>query len=135
MEQYPIPQFIESEGKIISFLTFRQFFVLVIGAGMCLGFFYLLPFFLFMILSIIVALLVLAIAFLKVDNVSMITIFFNFLTFSLASKNYVWKKKNVAMKNPLMGPVKSVSAAPAEQSHLNNAKKMVEYRKKTEIKK
>ncbi|MBX4200711.1 PrgI family protein [Candidatus Parcubacteria bacterium] len=134
MEQYPIPQFIESEGKIISFLTFRQFFTLVIGGGACVGFFYLLPFFLFLILSAIVAILVLAIAFLKVDNVSVMTILINYLTFSIGSKNYVWKKKSVAMKNPLMGPVPAVKGPHEQDSKLKNAKKMVEYRKKSDTK-
>ena len=32
MEQYPIPQFIEQEGKIAFFISFRQFFYIV-GAG------------------------------------------------------------------------------------------------------
>jgi hypothetical protein len=132
MEQYPVPQFIESEGKIISFLTFRQFFTLVIGGAVCLGFYYLLPFFLFLTLSIFVGILVMVVAFLKVDNVSAMTIIFNFLTFSMGSKNYVWKKKSIMMKNPLMGPAAVTKPQmPLQESKLSSTKKMVEYRKKT----
>ena len=43
MEQYPIPQFIEQESKIASFISFRQFFYLV-GAGViCFFLYFLLP--------------------------------------------------------------------------------------------
>ncbi|MSU54883.1 MAG: PrgI family protein, partial [Candidatus Staskawiczbacteria bacterium] len=80
--QYPIPQFIEAEGKIISFLTFRQFFWLVGGGGVCIGFYYLLPFFLFVILSLLVAIFVALVGFVKVNDMPVTTLIMNFLMFS-----------------------------------------------------
>ena len=93
MAQYPIPQFIEEEARIVYFLTFRQFFLLVGGGGICLLFYFTLPFYLFVILSIAVGLLAGVIAFVKINNQSIVTVFLNFLGFSVATKNYVWKKK------------------------------------------
>ena len=129
MAQYPIPQFIEAEGKIISFLTFRQFFWLVGGGGACLAFYYTLPFFLFVILSLLVAGFIALVAFVKIDTVPVTTIFLNFLTFSAKSKNYVWKKKKLEYpfetKNMQEPGTREIGP-----SKIQNVKQIVEYRKK-----
>src|SRR5687768_8500199 len=96
MSQYPIPQFIEEEGKIIFFLTFRQFFMLVGAGAICIVLYFLLPFPFFVFCSIIVGVLVFAIAFLKINNESILKILFNFFTFSTGAKNYIWDKKKSA---------------------------------------
>ena len=93
MEQYPIPQFIEKEGKIIFFLTFRQFFLFIGGGLVCIAFYYLLPFILFVIFSILIIILVAIVAFLKIDNESVVKVLLNFIMYSTRSKNYTWKKK------------------------------------------
>ncbi len=95
MQQYPIPQFIEEEGKIIFFLTFRQFFLLVGGGAVCLLLYYMLPFWLFAVLAIPIVLIVGAIVFIKIDNESVVQIFLHFIGFSFANKNYVWRKKEL----------------------------------------
>jgi len=133
MEQYPIPQFIESEGKIISFLTFRQFFVLVGGAGICLALYYTVPFYIFLVLSILVAVIVAGVAFLKIDNVSIVTIVLNFITFSVGSKNYIWKKKEYPYPFGIKNSVRSsqsMGTYQAEEGKLKQTKAMVELRKK-----
>ncbi len=128
MAQYPIPQFIEAEGKIISFLTFRQFFWIVGGGAACMLFYYTLPFFLFVVLSVITALFVALVAFVKIDNVSVLTIFFNFLTFSTKTKDYTWKKKE--MPYPFKAKPLGTAIPAANQSKLKDTIKIVEYRKK-----
>ena len=47
MEQYPVPQFIEQEGKIAFFLSFRQFFYLAGAGAICFILYYTLPPFIF----------------------------------------------------------------------------------------
>ncbi len=135
MAQYPIPQFIESEGKIISFLTFRQFFLLVGGGAFCLLFYYTLPFFLFVIFSIFIGLLVAAIAFVKIDNTSVVIIFLNFILFLTKSKDYVWQKKEHpypfrVKKHPEIKNIEEFTTSGSENSKLHNIKQIVEYRKK-----
>ncbi len=132
MAQYPIPQFIESEGKIVSFLTFRQFFILIGGGAVCFVLYYLLPFFLFVILAVLIGLLVAATAFLKVDNVSVVTILFNFLTFSTKSKSYMWQKKELTYPSKVRKEyeIKNIAASESQLNRLDSAKKMVELRKK-----
>ena len=131
MAQYPIPQFIESEGKIISFLTFRQFFILVGGGAFCLLFYYTLPFWLFTILSIIVGLLVALIGFVKIDNTSVVTILLNSILFLVGSKKYIWQKKEspYPFKVKKNYDVKSIQAE-SPINRLGVAKKLVELRKK-----
>jgi len=136
MPQYPIPQFIESEGKMIYFLTFRQFFILVGGGALCILLYYILPFFLFAILGVIIALLVAGIAFVKIDNASLVTIFLNFISFSMGTKSYTWKKKEVAYpfkaKPPAEPEIKDVKPLPPmhmQKSKLKAVQQMVETKK------
>lgn len=130
--QYPIPQFIEEEGKIIAFLTFKQFFWLVGAGGVCIIWYWILPFYPFVFACLITALAVGAIAFVKIDNASLITIFFNFLGFTMGQKNYTWKKKESAypIKEPEKVPlnvIEQLAPAPKMQpSKLQSIKKMVE---------
>ena len=92
MPQYPIPQFIEEEGKIIFFLTFRQFFILVGAGAICFGLLFILP----MIIAIIASMFVLGIfgiiAFLKIDGMSVVKVLLNMMGFYTKTKVYTWKK-------------------------------------------
>lgn len=116
MAQYPIPQFIEEEGKIISFLTFKQFFALVGGGALCAILFYTVPFIVFGISSIFIGFLVAIIAFIKVNNESVASLFMHFIGFSIGKKNYVWNKKDV--------PVPEIQA-----SRISEIKKTIETKK------
>jgi len=133
--QYPIPQFIESEGRIISFLTFRQFFILV-GAGViCFILYYILPFFLFAVIAVVIGLLAAAIAFLKIDDTSIVTLLLNFALFSMRSKSYIWKRSDAPFpfKNTNDEDVKNIrefTASEQNASRLDNLKKIVELSKK-----
>ena len=135
MAQYPIPQFIESEAKIISFLTFKQFFTLVSGGAVIAILFYTVPFAIFAIASICVALLVAAIAFLKIDNISAVTFVLNLISFTTKSKNYTWKKKEMpypfkVKTNQEVKEVEGLHATETEPSGLKGINKIVEFRKK-----
>ena len=128
MAQYPIPQFIEAEGKIIPFLTFKQFFWLVGGGAVAILIFYTLPFFMFVIGVVVIGLFIAVVAFLKIDNVSVPTIVINYIMFSTKSKNYVWKKKEIPYPFTLKKSHNTVN--PEITNGLQTAKKIVEYRKK-----
>ena len=93
MPQYPVPQFIEEEGKIVFFLTFRQFFLIVGGGVVCFLLFYILPFYFFIAGSLFVMALVAIIAFVKINGISVVRITLNYLGFLTQSKDYMWRKK------------------------------------------
>ena len=135
MSQYPVPQFIEEEGKIIFFLTFRQFFYLVGGGGASVILYFILPFWLFVVFSIMIALFVLAMAFLKINNESVLKILFNFIMFSTGTKNYTWNKKELPypFKIKKQPEIKNIPDAPPgapiasiQKSQLNEIKKLIE---------
>ena len=93
MEQYPIPQFIEQEGKIAFFISFRQFFYLVGAGAICFVLYFILPKFLFIISSIIIGLAAAGLAFITINGYPVINIILNSLGFATGSKSYVWQKK------------------------------------------
>lgn len=132
--QYPIPQFIEAEGKIIFFLTFKQFFMLIGGGAICAVVYLLLPFQLFVIAALLVMGLTGTVAFVKLDGVSVVTILFNFLGFTVGSKVYTWKKKEATypfkiQKKPELANIENIQeVAPAKMqpSKLNDIKKLIE---------
>lgn len=93
MEQYPIPQFIEAEGKIAFFISFRQFFYLV-GAGViCFFIYWILPRFLFYIAAFIIFAVTAVLAFGTVNGVPILNMILGAIGFSMGGKSYTWKKK------------------------------------------
>ena len=93
MEQYPLPQFIEAEGKIAFFISFRQFFYLV-GAGViCFFLYYILPGALFWMVSILIFVAAAILAFGMMDGIPILTVLLNSIGFSTKSRDYTWKKK------------------------------------------
>jgi len=93
MEQYPVPQFIEEEAKMAFFLTVKQFVYLVIAGAVIFILYITLPFFLFVIASIVIAGIAGSLGFLKFDGVPVLTIILNSFGFITGTKNYTWRKK------------------------------------------
>jgi hypothetical protein len=93
MEQYPIPQFIEQESKIAFFISFRQFFYLVGAGALCFILYWVLPFFLFIILSFVIGVSTLILAFVTVNGVPVLNTILGSIGFAMGGKNYTWKKK------------------------------------------
>ncbi len=93
MEQYPIPQFIEAEGKIAFFISFRQFFYLV-GAGViCFILYGILPRILFYFAAVVIFVAAVILAFVQINGVPILNMIMGAIGFSMGGKNYVWKKK------------------------------------------
>lgn len=93
MEQYPVPQFIEEESKMAFFLTVKQFVYLVIAGAIIFILYITLPFFIFVIASIVIAGVAGSFGFLKFDGVPVLTIILNSFGFITGTKNYTWRKK------------------------------------------
>lgn len=126
MEQYPIPQFIEQEGKIAFFISFRQFFYLV-GAGViCFFFYFLLPRFLFVILSIIISTATIVLAFVTVNGTPIINSILMSVGFAAGSKNYIWKKKEspYPFKTVKRVEIRKISEGPILKTQESRLKKI-----------
>lgn len=125
MEQYPIPQFIEQEGKIAFFISFRQFFYLV-GAGViCFFLYFTLPKTLFIIASIIIFLAALALAFIQINGVPLLTMIMGAVGFSMGGHDYTWKKKEspYPFKPIKRTQIKKIEQAPVLQAQASQLKR------------
>lgn len=137
MAQYSVPQFIQEEGKIVFFLTFRQFFLLVGGGALSFLLYYTIPIAISIPAAIFIMLVVSLIAFLKINNESIIQVIINFVKFSIGQKNYTWQRKTntlqeikiVTAPEPKTSVGPQVPAMKFEQGKLKAIKKMVEMRK------
>ena len=135
MEQYPIPQFIEQEGKIAFFISFRQFFYLV-GAGViCFMLYFVLPFFLFIMTSLVIGAGATILAFVSVNGVPILNILMNSIGFAAGAKDYTWKKKEspYPFKSIKRAQIKKIDEGPvlkAQTSQLRKTHTDVELRTK-----
>ena len=135
MEQYPIPQFIEAEGKIAFFISFRQFFYLV-GAGViCFILYYILPFFLFIIAAVVIVSGAVALAFITINGVPIANMLLASAGFMAGSKNYTWKKKESmypfhAVRRTEIKKIETGPVLKAQQSRLRRIRTNVELKTK-----
>ena len=135
MEQYPIPQFIETEGKIAFFISFRQFFYLV-GAGLaCFFLYFFLPRTLFYMASILIFTAMVILAFGKVGGTPILTVILGAIGFSLHGKDYTWKKKEspYPFKPIARTQIKKIEQGPvlqAQTSQLKRTRTKIETRSK-----
>lgn len=91
--EYQVPQFIEVEDKIIGPLTIKQFIYLAGAAGLCVVFFFYLPFIVAILLGLPVVALGGSLAFYKVNGKPFIEVLeagFNYYT---GAKFFLWKHK------------------------------------------
>ena len=135
MEQYPIPQFIEQEGKIAFFISFRQFFYLVGAGAVCFVLYWVLPAFLFWIVMPVISITAVLLAFVTINGVPVINTIFSSLGFLTGTKNYTWKKKEspYPFKTIKRAEIKRIDQGPvlqAQRSRLKKTKTEVELRTK-----
>ncbi len=92
--RFQVPQFIEVEDKIFGPLTIKQFVFVAGGAGLCFILYHYLNFYIAILAIIPVVALSMALAFYKVNNRSFILILESGFQYLMASKLYIWKKKD-----------------------------------------
>ncbi len=118
MAQYQVPQFIEVEDKIFGPLTLKQFIYLAGGAGICLMFFTLLPFWLMFILSVPVMSFSAALAFYKINGRPFIVALEHAASYTFGSKLYLWKQREAKASTE----VQNAPATAAPVPRLSNSK-------------
>lgn len=126
MEQYPIPQFIEQEGRIAFFISFRQFFYLVGDGVICFFLYFLLPRFLFLIFAIPIFTAAIALAFVTVNGVPLLNILLNSIGFATGAKDYTWKKKEspYPFKTIKRARIEKIEEGPVLKAQTSNLRKM-----------
>lgn len=131
MDQFTVPQFIEHEPKIVGPLTFKQFIFIGIAIAICFIFYFTLPFFVFILATIIIMLGGAALAFLKTGGRSLPVVLKNFFAFFLAPKIYLWKQKTglppkIMKATPQKIIEKSTVPSVAGKSRLNTLSTQIE---------
>jgi len=96
--RFTLPQFIEHEPKIVWIFTWKQF--IYIGAAGTIGFilYLTIPFLYFILITIVLILGALSLAFLKIGGRSLPTILVIFFKFRISPKIYLWGKKEMPVK-------------------------------------
>lgn len=125
MEQYPIPQFIEQEGKIAFFMSFRQFFYLC-GAGVaCFFLYFALPRAIFYVLAAIIFAGAAVIAFGTVNGAPILNVILGAIGFSMGGKNYTWNKKEspYPFKPIQRTQIKKIDQGPVLQAQISQLRK------------
>jgi len=135
MEQYPVPQFIEQEGKIAFFLSFRQFFYLVGAGAICFILYYILPFYLFVVVGGAIALGSVALSFISINGIPLLDMLLASIGFATGGKNYTWKKKEspYPFKTIKRSVIKKIDQGPvlkAQESQLKKIRTEVELKTK-----
>jgi len=93
--QFQVPQFIETEDKIIGPLTIKQFLFIAGAAGICFMLFYVVQFWLWTIMALIIISIGLAFAFVRINGQPLEKIFFSAIRFLIQPKLYLWQREAI----------------------------------------
>lgn len=91
-QQFVVPQFIDAEPKLLGPVTPRQFIILFVGVLLSALMKVLLPFWAFIVVTVIIAGLVLTLAFVKINGQSFHYFLLNMLQTFRKPSIRVWKK-------------------------------------------
>jgi len=92
--QFQVPQFIETESKIIGPLTIKQFIYIASGAAIIFVLHYILQTVLWFIFAFIIAAISLSFAFLKINGRTFQALLIAIFNFYWNPQNYIWKPEN-----------------------------------------
>src|SRR3989344_3018488 len=90
--QFQVPQFIETEDKIIGPLTLKQFLYLALAGGACFGLYFILDTWLWLLVSIFVGASAAALAFIKVNGRPLPVIAFAAFQYYWKPRFYLWEQ-------------------------------------------
>jgi len=135
--RFTVPQFIGHEPKIVGPLTFRQFIFIGIAGAICFILYFSIgkkSLSLFLLISVVLILVAMVLAFGKIGGRSLPTILANSLEFLISPKLYIWRKKETKVeisyrKEEIKVPEEKVEELPlkiAENSRLKKLRTQVE---------
>jgi hypothetical protein len=104
--QFQVPQFIETEDKVIGPFTIRQFIYIGVGAAVCAMLYFILATWLWVILTITIMVFVVALSFIKIDGRPFISVVLSVFSFYWKPQIYLWQSEQQPMKkedHPTLG--------------------------------
>jgi len=106
--QFQVPQFIETEDRVIGPFTMRQFIYIGAGAGVCAMLYFVLATWLWAILSFIIMASLVAAAFIKINGRPLANIVLSAFGFYWKPQVYIWRSEQQKIKEeyrPTLGAV------------------------------
>lgn len=134
--QFQVPQFIETEDKIVGPLTLRQFIYVGVGAGITALLYFMLQLWIWVILAFIVMGIAIAISFIKVEGRPFANVILSAFHYYWRPQTYIWKpeqpalpkaKKEAPVKKPDVGTLQKLAAGMAlhkSWQHVQTGEKM-----------
>ena len=116
---FQVPQFIETEDRIIGPLTLKQFLFLAAGAAVIFVTFFYLEFWLWGVVTILVGTIAAVFAFIKINGQPFITIFASAIGFYWKPKLYLWQHLEEKTKEL---KIQELPEAPKEKTQPINLK-------------
>jgi len=98
--QFQVPQFIETESKIVGPFTLRQFIYVVIGGGLCFLVLYIFNFFFAVIFIGIIGTATATLAFIKVNGRPIASILTSAISYYWNPRLYLWQKQTLKQTEP-----------------------------------
>lgn len=92
--QFTVPQ-IEKEAKIFGPFSWKQSIYIFIAGIICFILYFSVPFSIFLLCSIFLLSGACALAFIKINGITLPKVIQNFFVFQTKSKIYLWKKKDI----------------------------------------
>jgi len=105
--QFQVPQFIETEDKIIGPLTIKQFLFIAAAAGLSFMLFFVIKFWLWIMIAMILMVMGLAFAFVKINSQPLIKVTFSAIQFLIRPRLYLWQRETI-VKEIVLPEVKEV---------------------------
>lgn len=96
--QFQVPQFIETEDKIVGPLSLRQFVYIAVAGGLCFILFFALKTWLWFIFTVILAAVAFSLAFLKVNGQPMVKVLVAAARFLWKPQTFVWQPERTSAK-------------------------------------
>ncbi|MEK7640893.1 MAG: PrgI family protein [Patescibacteria group bacterium] len=112
MSQFQVPQFIETEPKIVGPLTLKQFMYVGVAGLLSFFMFFTLRLELWLILTVIMGLIACAFAFLKYNGRPFEVFFMNAALYIWKPKLYLWQRKDAQPSMPGIPKMPRMQASP-----------------------
>ena len=123
--QYTVPQFIDSEDKIIAFITVRQFLIMIVGAILIAVAYAALKFMIFVVVALVIVILTGVMAFVKINGRPFHFFLISYIERVKKPNVRVWNKdltdselKHYIKQKEKEKPVEKVGKARISTSHL-----------------
>ncbi len=117
MAQFQVPQFIETEPKIVGPLTLKQFGYIGVAGLLSFFLFFSLRLEIWLIITIILGLIACAFAFLKYNGRPFEILFVNAALYIWRPKLYLWQRKDAVASMPEAPKMPDLTQKPASKIH------------------